>query len=81
MENIAVVTAILPHASLPYPPEFLKGSAPAHVRNRHRRYHLYHLFWTLLKELGLWEDNMYLEMKRTVTHPDDQWDIIPPCIV
>ena len=62
-------------------PDFLRGSASPHPANDDKRYRLYHFFWKLLSDVGLWHDEEYLRRKegRTVIH--DKRDIIPKCVV
>ena len=63
------------------PPEFLRGSSDAHIRNRQHRFRLYRGFWKMLKDLGVWNDDRYLERKKRVTQEHDQREIMPSCII
>ena len=63
------------------PPDFLRGSSDAHIRNRQHRFRLYRGFWKMLKDLCVWNDNRYLERKKRVTQEHDQREIMPSCVV
>ena len=62
------------------PPDFLRGSAAAHIRNRSKRFNLYVKFWGLLSDVGLWYHPEYLVRKATITERDDPRDIMPECV-
>ena len=62
------------------PPSFLVGSSVADVRNANKRYPLYRKFWTLLKDIGLWNYKPYLVRKSARTNRADVQDIIPSCV-
>ena len=66
---------------LQLPPDFLRGSASPHAANDGKRYRLYHFFWKVLSDVGLWHDEEYLRRKegRTVIH--DKREIMPKCVV
>ena len=63
------------------PPDFLRGSASPHPANDEKRFRLYRLFWKVLSDVGLWNDEEYLRRKegRTVIH--DKREIMPKCVV
>ena len=63
------------------PPDFLRGSSDASFRNRQHRYRLYRGFWRLFKDLWLWRDDRYLEVKRRLTSEDDPRERLPLCVV
>ena len=63
------------------PPAFLTGSAAPALGNMTKRFALYRKFWQLLKELGLWQHDTYLQRKGARTARDDPREIIPHCIV
>ena len=54
-----------------HPPDFLRGSAEAHVGNRGKRFKLYHKFWQLLGDIGLWYHPEYLARKEARTERDN----------
>ena len=62
------------------PPNFLRGSAAAHVRNRAKRYKLYHKFWQLLSDVGLWYHPEYLARKEATSERDDPRELMPECV-
>ena len=63
------------------PPDFLRGSSAASVRNSQHRFRLYTGFWRLFKDLWLWRDDRYLERKQTITSIDDPREPLPKCVV
>ena len=63
------------------PPDFLTGSATPALSNMRKRYTLYRKFWQLLKEIGLWQCERYLQRKQGRTARDDPREIIPQCII
>ena len=63
------------------PPSFLTGSAASSLGNISKRFALYRKFWQLLKELRLWQCDVYLQRKSVRTSTDDPREIIPECIV
>ena len=63
------------------PPSFLAGSAMPALGNMTKRFSLYRKFWQLLKELGLWQCETYLQRKEARTARDDPREIIPECVV
>ena len=63
------------------PPDFLRGSSGPHPANDEKRHRLYRLFWRLLKDLGLWRDDEYIQRKELRTTRDDKRDIIPKCVI
>ena len=63
------------------PPHFLTGRAEAALGNISKRFALYHKFWQLLGDLGVWKCEMYLEWKSTRKSRDDCGERIPECIV
>ena len=46
-----------------------------------KQHRLYRLFWKLLKDLGVWGDEEYLQRKEGRTVRDDRREIIPACII
>ena len=44
------------------PPNWLRGSSQASLGNQAKRFCLYKKFWTLLGQLGLWNDPHYLAL-------------------
>ena len=60
-------------------PSWLRGSAEAHLSNNCKRYKLYRKFWTLLGQLGVWNNPVYLQYKQTKTSLNDPRDIMPNC--
>ena len=63
------------------PPNWLRGSSQASLANQTKRYPLYKKFWTLLGQLGVWNDPHYLALKATKTRINDRRDVMPLCIV
>ena len=63
------------------PPNFLRGSARAHVGNRSKRFKLYHKFWQLLGDVGLWYHPEYLTRKQARTDRDDPREVMPECVI
>lgn len=63
------------------PPNFLTGSAAPALGNISKRFSLYRKFWQLLKEIGLWQCETYLQRKGARTARDDPREIIPKCVV
>ena len=63
------------------PPSFLTGSAAPAIGNMSKRFSLYRKFWQLLKEIGVWRCETYLQRKSTHTSRDDPREIIPKCVV
>ena len=63
------------------PPTFFIGSAAPHISNAHKRYPLYHKFWQVLSDLGVWHHEVYLERKAHRTSVDDVREIMPTCIL
>ena len=63
------------------PPDFLRGTCAPHATNNEKRHRLYHLFWKLLKDLGVWRDTEYLGRKAQRTTRDDRRDILPQCVI
>ena len=62
-------------------PDFLMGACSPHAANDEKRHRLYRLFWKLLKDLGVWRDELYLQRKSERTVIGDRRDIIPVCII
>ena len=62
------------------PPDFLRGAAGPHSANDEKRHRLYRMFWRVLRDLGLWRDNEYLQRKKQRTRRDDRRDILPTCV-
>lgn len=63
------------------PPPWLRGNRPPHLGNVAKRYPLYKKFWTLLGQLGVWDDPHYRALKITKTSIDDRRDVMPTCVV
>ena len=63
------------------PPNWLRGSSQASLGNQAKRFRLYKKFWTLLGQLGLWNDPHYLALKVTKTSIMDKRDVMPLCVV
>ena len=63
------------------PPDFLRGSCSPHPANAGKRDRLYQMFWRLLRDLGLWQDQQYLRQKEARTVRDDRRDIMPECVL
>ena len=63
------------------PPIFLRGQCGPHPANDEKRHRLYRLFWSTLKDLGMWRDDEYLQRKQERTVIGDRRDIIPDCII
>ena len=63
------------------PPNFLIGSAAPALGNVSKRFYLYRKFWQMLKEVGLWECDTYIERKSVHTRRDDPREIMPECVV
>ena len=63
------------------PPDFLRGSAEAHMGNRTKRFKLYTKFWQLLDDVGLWYHPEYLIRKASRTERDDPREIVPECVI
>ena len=63
------------------PPDFLRGSASLCSANDEKRHRLYHLFWKLLSDVGLWQDEEYLQMKEGRIAIYDKREIIPKCVI
>ena len=64
-----------------HPPDWLRGACSAHPANDGKRYRLYRMFWRLLKDLRLWNDDEYLARKESRTTKHDKREIIPKCVV
>ena len=64
-----------------HPPDFLFGACSPHPANDGKRRRLYKMFWRLLKDLRLWNDDEYLERKERRTTIYDQREIIPTCVI
>ena len=45
------------------PPDFLCGSASPHPANDEKRHRPYRLFWKLLSDVELWQDEEYLQRR------------------
>jgi len=54
------------------PLDFLRGSCSPHPANNEKRYRLYRLFWGVLKDLGVWTDEEYLQRKARRTARNDR---------
>ena len=63
------------------PPSWFRGSAPSSLGNQVKRFLLYKKFWTLLGQLGVWNDPVYLALKVTKTSINDRRDVMPKCVV
>ena len=63
------------------PPNWLRGSAPPNLGNMSKRFKLYKKFWTLLGQLGVWNDPHYLALKVTKTSIMDRREVMPECTV
>ncbi len=46
-----------------------------------KRFKLYKKFWTLLGQLGVWNDPHYLALKVTKTSIIDRREVMPECVV
>ena len=62
-------------------PSWLRGSAEASLSNQCKRYKLYRKFWSLLGQLGVWNDPVYLQFKQTKTSLNDPRDVMPNCVL
>ena len=62
-------------------PSFLEGRAAPDGRNAHKRYPLYHNFWRVLSELGVWRHEEYLARKVLRTSVSDVREIMPTCVL
>ena len=56
------------------PPDFLRGSAAAHICNCSKHFNPYVKFWGLLADVGLWYHPKYLVRKGAVTERDPRDD-------
>ena len=63
------------------PPDFLRGSGCAHLRNTEKQFTLYRKFRGLLQDLKIWEHPVYLERKVSRLPLTDDREIMPQCIV
>ena len=63
------------------PPDFLRGWCGPHPTNDEKRHRLYRLFWSTLKDFGVWRDDEYLQRKQEWTTIGDRHDIMPDCVV
>lgn len=63
------------------PPSFFVGSSAPYPRNRQHRFRLYRGFWKTLKDLGLWTNPRYLDIKRRRTVETDPREVLPTCVV
>ena len=63
------------------PPDFLRGSAEAHMENQTKRFKLYTKLWQLLNDVGLRYHPEYLIRKASRTERDDPKEIVPECVI
>ncbi len=62
------------------PPTWFFGSSPPGLNNFVKRFKFYKTFWTLLGQLGVWNDPVYLALKVTKTSITDRRDVMPHCV-
>jgi hypothetical protein len=62
-------------------PSWLRGSASPNLSKNSKRFKLYRKFWTLLGQLDVWNDPVYLQYKQTQTTASDPREIMPNCLI